>query len=101
MNDFVSYLCDDIFVDNTDISSRAMFGGYGLYYQDVFFAIISDDTLYLYTKNRPSGATLFEYTKKGTPVTLSHYVKVDSEIIDNKDALLERMWDSIDDARER
>ena len=29
-----------------DITSRAMFGGYGIFHQGLMFALISEDTLY-------------------------------------------------------
>src|ERR1041385_9124610 len=57
--------------------SRPMFGGHGLYLDDVFFALIAYDTLYLKTdeQNRPdyikakSKPFSFESDRKGLVVT--------------------------------
>jgi DNA transformation protein len=57
--------------------SRPMFGGQGLYLDDVFFALIAHDTLYLKTdeQNRPdyikarSKPFSFESNRKGLVIT--------------------------------
>lgn len=57
--------------------SRPMFGGHGLYLDDVFFALIAHDTLYLKTdeQNRPdyikakSKPFSFESSREGLVIT--------------------------------
>ena len=49
MNDaFIAYL-HDLFADFGVISTRAMFGGHGVYHRGVIIAIVIDDGLYLKT----------------------------------------------------
>lgn len=45
-SEFVGYVCD-LLAPLGEIRAKAMFGGWGLYCGDLFFAIIADDTLYL------------------------------------------------------
>lgn len=66
-------------VDRGEIRSRAMFGGYGFYLDDLIFAIWADG-LYLKvdaaTKPRfaAEGLTPFRYSKaNGTVATMSYY----------------------------
>ena len=37
----------DLFADFAGFRSRAMFGGFGLYLNDIFFAVVADGRLYL------------------------------------------------------
>jgi len=41
-----------------DVKSRAMFGGYGIFYEGLMFALISDDTLYF--KVNESNRAIYE-----------------------------------------
>jgi len=58
---------------------RAMFGGYGLYQDDLIFAIVVNDVLYLKAdeaithefSNR--GLQPFTYTVQGRPVTMQYF----------------------------
>ncbi|MBP9718225.1 TfoX/Sxy family protein [Candidatus Gracilibacteria bacterium] len=43
--EFVAYILDQI--DDPKARARAMFGEYGLYYDDVIVALICDDTLFV------------------------------------------------------
>jgi DNA transformation protein len=44
--EFVRYVCEHL-VPLGQVSARSMFGGWGLYVDDQFFAIVHRDTLYL------------------------------------------------------
>jgi len=76
--------------------SRAMFGGRGLYLDDVFFGLIAYDTLYLKTDDENRGDYLkakskpfcFESTRKGL-VTTSYWQCPDNAL---KDARKLRQW---------
>jgi len=58
--DFLAYVLDQLAaLDN--VSSRRMFGGAGLYCDELFFGLISDDTLYL----RVDDSNRADYTARG------------------------------------
>lgn len=45
-NKFHEYVMGDLFADLPGITSRPMFGGYGIYKNGIIFAIIINNTLY-------------------------------------------------------
>lgn len=74
------------------VNCRAMFGGYGLYLNGIFFGIISKSRLYFKT----SEATLPNYLSQGmkpfrpsAKQTLKTYYEVPLEVIEDKDCLAE------------
>ena len=77
------------------IRSRAMFGGHGIYCDDVFMAIVIDDQLYL--KVDPltqatfaaAGSAPFVYHGKGKPVAMSYW-RVPDEALESARAM--RPW---------
>jgi len=46
MSEFTDYL-QDVFSQFGDISTRRMFGGHGVYFDDCMFGLVAEDTLYL------------------------------------------------------
>jgi DNA transformation protein and related proteins len=60
------------------VRSRRMFGGHGLYIDDLFVAIVAFDRLYLKTDEATratfddAGATAFAFDKEGETVTTSY-----------------------------
>lgn len=68
--DFATY-CTELLAPAGEVRSKRMFGGYGLYVDDVFVAIIVGDALYLKAdeQSRPqfqaAGSRRFEYTRQG------------------------------------
>jgi DNA transformation protein len=86
---FVASL-DDVFERFGPIRAKRMFGGYGIYRDDLIFALVVDDVLYLKTdaamaaelaarKLRP-----FEYTKQGKRRQISYYT-APAEVFDDPD----------------
>lgn len=71
---------------------RRMFGGHGLFCDDVMFALIADDVLYLKVDAetqpdfRDAGAEPFVYEKAGKPVEMS-YMTVPGEGEEDIDTL--------------
>lgn len=67
---FATY-CSELLATAGPVHGRRMFGGYGLYIDDVFVAIIVGETLYLKAddESRPrfeaAGGQRFEYTARG------------------------------------
>lgn len=68
------------------IRSRAMFGGHGIYCDDLFIAIVIDDQLYLKVDGltqatfAAAGSTPFVYTGKGKPVKMSYWLVPDEAL---------------------
>jgi DNA transformation protein and related proteins len=68
--DFATY-CAELLAPAGEVRSRRMFGGYGMYVDDLFVAIVVGDTLYLKgdEESRPrfqaAGSRRFEYTRQG------------------------------------
>lgn len=62
--DFVDYVTEQLRGAGA-IRSRKMFGEYGLYCDDVFFAVICDDQLFI--KVTPAGEAAFPHLSKAPP----------------------------------
>ena len=68
--DFAAY-CAELLAPVGEVRSKRMFGGYGLYVDDIFVAIVAGDALYLKVdeQTRPrfeaAGGRRFEYTRQG------------------------------------
>mgnify|MGYP000294330480 FL=1 len=62
--DFVDYVTEQLRGAGA-IRSRKMFGEYGLYCDDVFFAVICDDQLFI--KVTPAGEAAFPHLPKAPP----------------------------------
>jgi len=45
-NEFVTYVIEDVLGDIPGITSRAMFGGYGIYRDGIIFSLIAFNQLY-------------------------------------------------------
>jgi DNA transformation protein and related proteins len=58
--EYLAYVLEQL-ADLAGLRSRRMFGGVGLYCEEIFFAIISDDTLYL----RVDETSRAEFTSRG------------------------------------
>lgn len=82
-NEFVEYLLELLSVSGElradALRARAMFGGYGLYYEDIMFALTADDVLYLKTgdNNRSEVEARklkpFSYERGGSTITMSYH----------------------------
>ena len=87
--------CDyvlDLLVDVEGVSSRGMFGGFGLYKGGVKFALIADDVLYY--KVGPDNQEDFEsadsepftYSGKNKPIKMSYW-RVPEDVLEDTDEL--------------
>ncbi len=77
------------------VRSRRMFGGAGLYCDEIFFAIIANDTLYL----RVDDASRSDYTTRGMaafrpyadrPEVSMSYFAAPADVLENSEELL--LW---------
>ena len=84
-SEFVEYLLE-LMNDFGNIRSRAMFGGYGIYRDDLMFGLVADDQLYLKVDddNRAAfeaeGSEPFIYIKNGQPMAMSYYLVPESAL---------------------
>lgn len=89
MSEFVDYLIE-IFAGFGDVRSRRMFGGNGLFHNDLMIGLIADDVLYLKTDKESArffsdrGLGPFEYTKNGKTMKMSYFLAPE-EIFDDPD----------------
>ena len=87
MSEFVSYL-HEVFSGFGPITTRKMFGGYGIYHEGLMFGLVADDSLYLKagqeTKQEFIDKDLpaFEYDKGNKKVQMSFYLAPE-DIYDN------------------
>lgn len=93
---FHDYLLHDVFADIDGITSRAMFGGYGIYKNSVIFAIIAEGKLYFKVGEgnkadyEAHGSKPFVYVgHNGKPYEMSYW-ELPTDILENKDKLL--LW---------
>lgn len=84
-SEFVVYLLE-LLAALGEVRARRMFGGYGIYYDSLMFALVADDTLYLKVDdaNRPAFAARrlapFVYHKNGKPYSMSYYQAPDDAL---------------------
>ena len=76
-----------------NITAKRMFGGYGIYADDVMFALVAGQELYLKVDDsiqplfEAKGLECFKYQKNGKPVKMS-YFKAPDIIFDDPDEAL-------------
>ena len=76
------------------VSSRAMFGGLGLYYSDTMFALVADEVLYFKVDDanrgdfEQAGAGPFEYQAKGGKRAVMAYYQVPAEVLEDTEDIL-------------
>jgi len=95
--EFHDYIIHDVLGHIPHITSRKMFGGYGVYHEGIIFAIIAEDELYFKVAdhNRAEyerrGSRPFTYTghKNRKPTVMSYWL-VPEEIMN--DAELVEQW---------
>jgi DNA transformation protein len=93
-NEFHEYVMNDVLADIPGITSRAMFGGWGIYRRGKIFAIIVEGELYFKVgdSNRAQyesrGSRPFQYTNKGKIYTMSYWL-LPEEIMENREELYE------------
>jgi DNA transformation protein len=91
--EFVSYLLDTLQAIGP-VRTRYMFGGWGIFCEDMMFGLVADDELYLKVdnENRPTfedeGCTAFEFSMKdGKTANLSYYRCPEQCFDDNEEML--------------
>ena len=91
--DFHDYVVHDLMSHVDSIQSRAMFGGWGLYKNNVVFGIIADDQLYFKVDvtNRKdyerSGSLPFSYEAAGRKKVMVSYWEVPADVMEDREKI--------------
>jgi len=98
---FVIYLCDQM-AELPSLSWKKMFGGYGMYSEGCFFAIMFDDRLYFKTDSTTEAA----FRERGMQAfrprpdqCLRNYLEVPPDVVEDPDSLCRWARAAIDVAR--
>lgn len=91
--EYLSYVVDQLACLGR-VEPRRMFGGVGIYFKDLFFAVIADDCLYFKVddSNRPDyqAAGMGPFRTYDGKETVMSYFEVPAEVLENRDRL--RDW---------
>lgn len=91
--EFVSYLME-LLAPFGNVRAKRMFGGHGIFRDELMFGIVADETLYLKAdaENRADfearGLERFVYYKQGKPMYLSYYQAPEEVLDDSADMLI-------------
>jgi DNA transformation protein len=94
-NDYLQYVLEQL-ADVGRVQPRRMFGGVGLYADDLFFALLDDDTLYFKVDdtNRGDfiarGSAAFRPPTTRPNVSSMNYFVVPADVLEDSDEL--RVW---------
>lgn len=92
-SEFVEYLFEPL-APLGRLRSKRMFGGWGLYADELFFAIAINDTLYIKADTESqdffiaTGSSRFTYAKKDGSSASLNYFEVSADILEDTEALL-------------
>lgn len=87
MSNYIDFL-HEVFEPFGVITTRKMFGGYGVYHAGLMFGLVADDELYLKVDKlsidefNAAGLAAFEYTKNGKVMKMSYH-KAPGDIYDD------------------
>lgn len=96
---FAQYVVEDLFAYISDVSARAMFGGYGIYRAGVMFGLVEDGELYFKVQDEQKekylsfGSRPFTYMKEEKPQELSYYF-IPEEVQENNQLFRELAEDA-------
>jgi len=87
MSEYLEYL-EEVFAEFGEISSRKMFGGHGIYHDDVIIGLVANEMLYLKVDSvsvarfEEYGLTQFTYPKGKKLVGMSYYLAPEEALED-------------------
>ncbi len=101
MDDYIEYL-QDVFSGMGAISAKRMFGGHGLYFDSLMFALVADGVVYLKADAENAsqfealGLGKFHYEKGGKLMAISYYQAPD-DLFDDQELAAQwarRSWEA-------
>jgi len=106
-NNYIDYVLDTLFsLELGNMKSRKMFGGYGIYHDGTFFALIANNILYFKVdeSNRSlyesHGSRPFTYEGKNKNTVVMSYWEVPVDILENRTKLTQWVQKSVQIARQ-
>jgi len=90
-NEFVTYVIE-LMQAIGPVRARRMFGGHGIFIDELMFGLVADGTLYLKADNetendyRERGLDAFSYNKKGKVLRISYY-QVPAEALEDSEEM--------------
>lgn len=87
MSEFVDYL-KEVFVEFGPISTRKMFGGYGIFFDGLMIGLVADEMLYLKVDKQSEpefkarSLPQFQYSKGAKVVGMSYYLAPEEALDD-------------------
>lgn len=94
-DDFIEYLRGDLLRDVPELTTRAMFGGHGVYSRGAIVAIVIDGALYLKADDALAdelaalGSEQFVYTRKDGRTAAMRYWTLPEDAVENPAAAAE------------
>lgn len=91
-DDFIEYLRGDLLRDVPELTTRAMFGGHGVYSRGAIVAIVIDGTLYVKTDDELAaelealGSEQFVYSRKDGGTAAMKYWTLPDDAVENAQA---------------
>ena len=89
--EFVSYVVE-LMQTIGPVRAKSMFGGHGIFLEELMFGLVADSILYLKTDNetendyKEKGLEVFTYNKNGKDIKMSYY-QAPEEALDNSDEM--------------
>lgn len=87
MSEFAEYI-KEVLAGFGDVRIRRMFGGFGVFHNDLMIGLIADDVMYFKADSQSAksfsdkGLEQFEYIKNGKPMKMSYFMAPE-EIFDD------------------
>ena len=104
---FHDYIMYALFGETPNITSKTMFGGWGIYKNGVIFAIIAEGELYckVSNKNQPvfekiEGSHPFSYSRKNNKAITMSYWSIPEEIMEDRERFQNLINQSVAISRE-
>lgn len=102
---FVKYVAEDLLAGLGPVKIRPMFGGHGLYFDGLFFALEADGKIYFKTdatnqkEFEEAGSKPFTYSAKGEKSISMGYWSIPEEVLEDHELMVEWASKSIRVAR--
>lgn len=101
-NSYAEYIVYDVLGHISGITTKKMFSGSGIYLDGVIVAFVTDGELYFKSDDSLKGKYLtegchpFAYTRKDGKVIEMHYMSANEDMIENREIMTERVYESFD-----